>query len=253
MTDTASTPTLAAKASRPAGTPAPATPATQWFLSGRVNPGEPVMRIGIDSDSFTVGRRNTVHLPLKSLRVSGRHAELLLVGGHLFIRDLGSTNGTFVNGERLDRTRRVREGDHLEFADVEFRVEFEEAAAITSEILETLKKTNECVDSMESAWVFSQFNRLIGDRLVTPFYQPIVQMQDLTITALEALARSAVPGLNNPKLMFDTAELLGRNVELSTVCRDRAIEVLRPVVENYLLFVNTHPDEDLEQDVLPHL
>ena len=211
------------------------------------------MRIGIDTDSFTIGRRQSVHLPLKSLRVSGRHAELLLVGEHLFIRDLGSTNGTFVNGERLHRTRRVREGDHIEFADIEFRVEFDEPQPVEPDLLETLKKTNACVDSMDSAWVFSQFNRLIDDRLVVPHYQPIVRMSDLAITAVEALARSSLSGLGNPKLMFDTADLLGRSVELSTVCRDRAIEVMRPIASEFMLFVNTHPDEDLEQDVLPHL
>lgn len=224
-----------------------------WFLSGRITPGDPVMRIAIDSDSFTVGRRQSVHLPLKSMRVSGRHAELLLVSEHLFIRDLGSTNGTFINGQRLDRTRRVREGDHIEFADVEFKVEFDHPVESSTDLLETLKKTNECIGSMESEWVFSQFDRLVRDRLVTPHYQPIVRMHDLSVSAFEALARSSVPGLNNPKLMFDAAALVQRNIELSLVCRERAVEVARPFGSAYMLFVNTHPDEDLEVDVLPQL
>ncbi len=224
-----------------------------WYLSGRLSPGDPVMRIPIDTDSFVVGRRQNAQLQLKSLRVSGQHAELLLVSGFLFIRDLGSTNGTFVNGRRLDRTCRIREGDHIEFADVEFRVEFEHSGRDSTDVLEALKKTNHCLGSLEAEWVFSQFDRLVRERLVIPHYQSIVRMSDLSISGFEALARSDVPGLNNPKLMFDAAELMQRNVELSLVCRERAVELAQPLGTGYMLFVNTHPDEDFEADVLPQL
>lgn len=224
-----------------------------WYLSGRISPGEPVMRIPVDSDSFTIGRRKDVHLSLPSLRVSGRHAELLLVGGHLFIRDLGSTNGTFINGQRLERTRRVQLGDHIEFADAEFRVEFDQPRHDSSALIECLKKTNECIGSLEEDWVFSQFNRLIVDRAIIPHFQPIIRMHDLSVCGFEALARSEISGLTNPKAMFDTADLLHREVELSLICRERAIEIAEQLRSQYLILVNTHPKEDLVSDVLPQL
>jgi EAL domain-containing protein (putative c-di-GMP-specific phosphodiesterase class I) len=226
---------------------------TGWYLSGRLRPGEPVMRIPVNHDSFTIGRRVGLHLAIPSARVSGRHAELLLVGGHLFLRDLGSTNGTFVNHNRIDRTRRLEEGDHIEFADIEFRVEYSDELPSDDTLIATLKKTHACVGSFESDWVFSQFNQLIEGRAVVPHYQPLVKMHDRSVFGFEALARSDINGLTNPKTMFDTSSLLGRSVELSLVCRERAIETAVQLGQSFMIFVNTHPQEDVEVDVLPHL
>ena len=47
-------------------------------------------------------------------QVSSRHAEMLVSGDAVTLRDLGSLNGTFVNGERID-TRVLAEGDTLQF------------------------------------------------------------------------------------------------------------------------------------------
>lgn len=227
--------------------------ASGWFLSGRLKPGEPVLRIAINHDAFTIGRRAGLHLAVPSPKVSGRHAEILLVGGHLFLRDLGSTNGTFVNHQRLDRTRKLEAGDHIEFADVEFRVEYSDESTPDESVIATLKKTHACVGSLKAEWVFSQFNQLIEDRAVVPHFQPLVRLSDLSICGFEALARSDISGLTHPKAMFDTSSLLGRSVELSLVCRERAIEAAETLGEGYLIFVNTHPHEDIDCDVLPHL
>lgn len=227
--------------------------ASGWYLSGRLKPGDPVMRISVNHDSFTIGRRQGLHLAVPSAKVSGRHAELLVVGGHLFLRDLGSTNGTFVNHQRLDRTRRLEAGDHIEFADVEFRVEYCDESPQDESLLATLKKTHACVGSLKAEWVFSQFNELIEGRAVVPHFQPLVRMSDLTVCGFEALARSEISGLTNPKAMFETSTLLGRSVELSIVCRERAVEAAKAFGPGYLIFVNTHPHEDIDCDVLPHL
>ncbi|MGB7159408.1 MAG: FHA domain-containing protein, partial [Tepidisphaeraceae bacterium] len=59
-----------------------------------------------------LGRRGT--LQLADRKVSKRHARLRCDGGDWYIEDMGSTNGTYVNGNRVDRPRRVSEGDKLE-------------------------------------------------------------------------------------------------------------------------------------------
>lgn len=226
---------------------------TGWFVSGRLEPGQPVMRFPVEGESMTIGRRPGLSISVPSAKVSGRHAELLVVGGHLFIRDLGSTNGTYVNRRRLSRPLRIDDGDHFEIADVEFRVEFQAAQRQSLRVDPSLKKTCVSLDSFEQDWVLSQFDTLIRDRAVTPFYQPIVRMHDAAPYAYEALARSSVSGLENPALMFDSAALLHRETELSIICRERAVEDALLLPTNGTIFVNTHPEESLSVDVLPSL
>jgi hypothetical protein len=72
----------------------------------------------------TIGRAedNTVALPDDEF-ASGHHARIESQRDGVWILDLGSTNGTFVNGARLDGRRRLREGDLVQVGDTEFRFE----------------------------------------------------------------------------------------------------------------------------------
>ena len=205
--------------------------------------------ISVDSELFTIGRRPGVNLQLASPRVSGRHAEVLLIGQHLFIRDLGSTNGTFVNRRRVKQPTPIGDGDHIEVADVEFKVEFRDPGRNTAGSAQ--KKTAQSLDSFEPDWILSQFEQLLREKAVVPFYQPIHDLRNRSIVGYEALARSAMCGLENPGLMFQTAQLVHREIELSMVCRFRAVEVARQLPAERRIFVNTHPQESLAVDVLP--
>jgi pSer/pThr/pTyr-binding forkhead associated (FHA) protein len=60
-------------------------------------------------------------LSLASDSVSKEHAEIVMRDDALYVVDLGSKNGTFVNSERVDEAP-LHEGDILHFAQVEFRV-----------------------------------------------------------------------------------------------------------------------------------
>jgi pSer/pThr/pTyr-binding forkhead associated (FHA) protein len=54
------------------------------------------------SDTFLIGRSNDAHLCLSDDKFFSRnHCLLEITPPHCFLRDLGSTNGTFVNGERV--------------------------------------------------------------------------------------------------------------------------------------------------------
>lgn len=57
--------------------------------------------IPVAGDTFVVGRDQTTDLRLASHHVSKRHAAVEVRGGRVFLRDLGSTNGTLLNGEPL--------------------------------------------------------------------------------------------------------------------------------------------------------
>jgi len=232
---------------RPSGE---STPHWPWRLVGCVPPQRQLQQYQVDSEGFVIGRRPGANLQVISPRVSGRHAELLTIGKHLFIRDLGSTNGTYVNRRRIEQPTPIAEGDHIEVADVEFRVE-RERNSDSSEELPTFRQTHSDIDTIESDWVLSQLDRLIRDRAVTPHYQAIVTIDGVKTVGYEALARSEMCGLESPHSMFDTAKMVNREVELSMMCRQRAVEIANRLPRRRALFVNTHPTEDFITDVLP--
>ena len=223
---------------------------TGWCLTGCLPPGRSLSSILIDSDAFVIGRRPGVNLQVSSVRVSGRHAEILRVGDHLFIRDLGSTNGTFVNRRRVRQPTPIGDGDHIEIADLEFRLEFHKSQ---SDLIVAQKKTAACIETMESDWILSQFERLIRERAVTAYFQPLISLQDNSVIGYEALARSSVPGLENPGLMFQTAHMVSREVELSLICRQRALEGAVQLAPGSRIFVNTHPLESPSVDLIPSI
>jgi pSer/pThr/pTyr-binding forkhead associated (FHA) protein len=85
--------------------------------------------IAITRDLTLVGRkRGLCDIILASSSVSKLHCAIAKTDGLLFIRDLGSTNGTKVNGQRVTRGA-LLPGDELAFANAKFRVHLGPAAA----------------------------------------------------------------------------------------------------------------------------
>ena len=62
----------------------------------------------------TIGRDEGADVQLPDKTISRRHAALRIEGETAVVEDLGSSNGTFVNGTRVDDPRRLREGDSLQ-------------------------------------------------------------------------------------------------------------------------------------------
>ncbi len=65
-------------------------------------------RLVYDIDEVTIGRAADNDLVLPAGNVSGRHAKLVCRDGRFILADVGSTNGTFVNGLRIDGPTMVR-------------------------------------------------------------------------------------------------------------------------------------------------
>ena len=62
-------------------------------------------------------------IPLNDQNVSRRHAEIAPGRGAYVVRDLGSTNGTMVNGTRIGGEQRLSDGDILSFGSTYVRFE----------------------------------------------------------------------------------------------------------------------------------
>jgi adenylate cyclase len=70
-----------------------------------------------------VGRRDSCDIALRFQNVSSRHCELEFVEGYWLVRDLGSSNGTKVNGVRV-RSKWVLPGDELAVARHRYRIDY---------------------------------------------------------------------------------------------------------------------------------
>ena len=85
-------------------------------------PQEGGQAITIDRDLTLVGRnRHVCDLHLNHSSISKIHCLIVKTDGLLFIRDLGSSNGTRVNGQRVSRGA-LLPGDQLAFANLKFKI-----------------------------------------------------------------------------------------------------------------------------------
>ncbi|MEN0109728.1 MAG: FHA domain-containing protein [Planctomycetota bacterium] len=83
----------------------------------------------LTKDRFTIGRSKECTLRAASDAISRRHCELEKTDDGLVARDLGSRNGTLVNGERIAGDRLLKTGDRLRIGPLEFRCELDTQAA----------------------------------------------------------------------------------------------------------------------------
>ena len=86
--------------------------------------------IHLDRALVVVGRHPDCDARLDSLRVSRWHCCLTEVDGEVWVRDLGSTNGTWIDGRRAS-SGRLRIGDVLAIAHLRYRVEEVRAERLT--------------------------------------------------------------------------------------------------------------------------
>src|SRR5262245_34480317 len=77
---------------------------------------------------FLIGRDAQCHLRPASALISKRHCALIQKEGKVFIRDFGSTNGTYVNDERVEGERELHHDDQLKVGPVAFSVRLEPTA-----------------------------------------------------------------------------------------------------------------------------
>src|SRR5262249_17277705 len=78
------------------------------FISGKYQGGEFPLRMNRE---IIIGRSSDLDMVLVEDMVSRRHAKISSTDSEVFIQDMGSTNGTFVNGEKINRRALLHAGD----------------------------------------------------------------------------------------------------------------------------------------------
>jgi EAL domain-containing protein (putative c-di-GMP-specific phosphodiesterase class I) len=213
-----------------------ATRKVRWTLQGRPDLTGPVEVINVETAPVRVGRSGDITLRINRPTISSLHAEVFARGGELWLRDLHSTNGSYVNGIPVTNEMRLERGDLVQFADVAFRVGCVEASP-------GLDNKTVATSTYDEALSLVQFDRLMQHRSVIPHFQPIVALPDLTVIGYEVLGRSRHYGLESPKDMFLAASQLNQEGELSELLRCVGTREGEAIHGNPRLFLNTHPVE----------
>ncbi len=67
----------------------------------------------VDDQQATLGRSSKADMHVNDVGISRQHAQLISYGEDVFIEDLKSANGTYLNGNRIDRRQQLQDGDKI--------------------------------------------------------------------------------------------------------------------------------------------
>ena len=207
---------------------------TNWLLEGETTSSGELNHVFVNTSPFRVGRQSSNSLTISNRTVSGQHAELILEKGELLLRDLGSTNGTFLNGKRVRSVVSLADGDIIHFGKVRFHVRGNQ---------DSMPRATLAFDAEGDALAHLQFASLWDGEGLNPHFQPIVRLADQRTVAFEALARSVLPGLETPYHLFQIAKQHKAEAELSVLLRQTSLEKAEPLLAGHSIYLNTHPAE----------
>jgi len=200
-----------------------------WFFVGENDNVDGENRVSIKSP-FIVGRDPNSDLYLECGSVSGSHAQIVTDNDEIWLEDLNSTNGTFVNGKRVTEKCQLNRDDTIQFGTAMFQIGNAEGET----------------ENARTAKASDDFEKLLMGNGVVPFFQPIVRLTDdcKEILGYELLGRSHLLGMRTPEQMFAVASQLEKECELSLELRKRGIKIADEFLpKEFGLFVNTHPSE----------
>jgi pSer/pThr/pTyr-binding forkhead associated (FHA) protein len=97
-------------------------------------PGMAARKVSLDRPVTTIGRSSMNDLPVSDKMLSRQHARIVRdTDGGLTVEDLGSRNGTFLNGERLTMVQPLKPGDRITVGGVTLKVESESTTRVRIE------------------------------------------------------------------------------------------------------------------------
>jgi EAL domain-containing protein (putative c-di-GMP-specific phosphodiesterase class I) len=228
------------------------------FLERFPETGGPAERIPILKVPFVIGRSDDADHTIYSGKISKEHAQIEVRDGRYSIRDLESTNGTFVNGKRVNAIF-LEDADIVHLAHVEFCFRHAQSAAEigASEAERLLEETQHMVadDHPHSVIRGTELLReLIDQRAVAILFQPIVDLKSREPVAFEALARGKHPELStNPAALLALAERCDLEVQLSRMFAREAVSASARLPAGAKVFVNMHPAELADPDLVGSL
>lgn len=233
-----------------------------WFLETIASDGSRVVH-EIKRLPFRVGRDPASDLAEATMGLSRRHAELDAdISGRLRLTDCDSTNGTFVNRQRVNGSVLLADNDVVHFANAEFRVRvrndenatFLRQSTVSADDDRTVLVTPGRSLSENFLPEENEFKDLLRGKGISGALQPIVDIRTREVFAYEWLGRGQHPRLpQSPIRLFQMAARLDREGELSQAFRDYGIRAVQARMKGATLFVNTHPKETFDDSFLADL
>ncbi len=179
---------------------------SQWILSGTL--GNNPLRFQLGDGVHSVGRTPENGVALPDAAVSRRHAELRIDGGSLVLRDLGSMNGTFVNGVQLRGEQVLAVGDQVRFGQVLLSVTRTEAPvrpltvaanpASNFTITTTIEEIREQVRQSRSDRILaavSEAGQMLSRRMeLSELYDKVLDLISKSITTSRVMILSKTDG-----------------------------------------------------------
>lgn len=229
----------------------------QWFLESITAAGS-LVTYNVNTLPFRVGRDPENELVVATLGLSRHHAMLTRdISGRLRLTDLNSTNGSFVNRERIEGSCLLSENDIVHFGTAEFRLrqrEAEQPGPIEANDMRTMLVPNGMLLSELFVPNEAEFMELLDGQGMSGAAQPIVHAADNSIFAYELLGRANHPLLpGSPIRLFELASSLDREVDLSRAFRTFGIAAIAPRLKGFPLFANTHPKETFSKEFFDSL
>ncbi len=214
-----------------------------WYLEGWVEGESVLRRYCLDFLPARIGRQPQLEIHLDLPHISAEHAAIYAREGAVWVRDLNSRNGTFLNGERVTGDRRLKRGDIIQIGCSEFEVGRAHAVELSFEQTITLVGASAApaTGRLSNA---KALRELLYQRRVTISFQPIVDLRNRTQAHFEILGRGNHPALpSSPSALFSIAEDAAMSVELSGLFCDEGLRAVAALPNSVGVFVNSHPKE----------
>lgn len=205
-----------------------------------------------------IGRSKENDLVIPALGLSRFHAVLERdISGQLRLIDENSTNGTFVNRERIEGYCLLKENDIIHFASAEFKLRMtlvDQSDVLAFDQMHTMIIPANMALSENFVPNEVEFDELLMGLGISGAAQPIVDARSRRIVGYELLGRANHPQLPaTPIELFGLAEAMGREVDLSLAFREFGLDKIAPRVAGNTLFINVHPKETFSDSFIASL
>ena len=229
----------------------------QWSLESFGADGAHV-KVVIAQLPCRVGRSKENDVVIPALGLSRFHAVLERdISGQLRLVDENSTNGTFVNRNRVDGYCLLKENDIIHFASAEFKLRMalvDQSDVLAFDQMHTMIIPANMALSENFVPNEVEFDELLMGQGISGAAQPIVDARSRRIVGYELLGRANHPQLpGTPIELFGLAEAMGREVDLSLAFRKFGLGKMAPRVAGNTLFLNVHPKETFSETFIASL